>query len=190
MYRKLDDRQTDAMQLLGDFPQLLQTEESRLMFQPFGSNVDDRLFDEAALKRDKVVLDKLLSISIHNESKIAKWINILIESNQEESLSSNPAEFDFVLRSKKVKKQERIKLFTSSESKAEIGYSESPVGKHALLLKTTEGFIPLTPSTLAEIYAGDEGTLPPPDTLDVATEVFMSEYGAIPYGKRNPIFVR
>ena len=185
MYRKLDDRQTDAMQLLGDFPQLLQTEESRLMFQPFGSNVDDRLFDEAALKRDKVVLDKLLSISIHNESKIAKWINILIESNQEESLSSNPAEFDFVLRSKKVKKQ-GIKIFTSSESKAEIGYSESPVGKHALLLKTTEGFIPLTPSTLAEIYAGDEGTLPPPDTLDVATEIFMSEYGAIPYGKRNP----
>ena len=184
MYRKLDDRQTDAIRLLGDFPQLLQTEESRLMYQPFGSNVDERVYDEAALERDKVALDKLLSISKHHESKIAKWIDILVESNQEETHSSNPAEIDFVLRSKAAIKQ-GIKIFTSPISEIELGFSEFQGGKHALLLKLSSGYIPLTPSTLSVIYSDNE-ELPKPTDLVVATENFMAEYGAIPYNQRTP----
>ena len=184
MYRKLDDRQTDAIRLLGDFPQLLQTEESRLLFQPFGSNVDERVYDEAALERDKVALDKLLSISKQHNSIIAKWIDILIESNQKEKCSSNPAEIDFVLRSEATIKQ-GTKIFTSPLSDIELGYSESNGEKHSLLLKLTSGFIPLTPSTLAAIYSDNE-ELPKPTDLAAATENFMAEYGAFPYDQRTP----
>jgi SNF2 family DNA or RNA helicase len=181
MYRRLDDRQTDAIRMLGEFPHLLQTEESRHLYQPFGCVIEDRVLDEQAEIRYDVFMKRLLQ-----HSEIGNWVDILIEQFPELSLSANPAVTEFAMRNSEI-------LDCMIEGlQGRLGFAVAEDGcKHALLLQMEEEkdwdkFVALTPTLLLQLNS-DPNTkmLEKAVTIEAAVDAYARGFGTSALGKRT-----
>jgi len=181
MYRVLDDRQTEAIRLLGEFPELLSTEESRHMYQVFGVPITERVDPEQAQTREEVSLARLLKESEHHDSHLSIWVRTIIEQHSELNLSENPASKDFAMRNEKILNS---KINSHSDIEGEMGYAICERGtRHALLAKSEKGFLPITPSIMMDSHEEVETEW---YTLDEAIEIFANEFSSIPPHQRSP----
>jgi superfamily II DNA or RNA helicase len=181
MYRVLDGRQTEAIRYLGEHPEMLSTEESRHMYQVFGVPIRERVDAEQSQTREDVMLERLLRESEHQDSHLSFWIRSIIEQNPELNLDVNPASKSFVMRNEVILKS-NLKL--SSSVRGELGYAVSEEGvRHALLVKSEQGFIPLTPSVLLN---SNEETQIEWYALEDAVEMYENEFASIPLHLRSP----
>ena len=181
MYRVLDDRQTEAIRLLGEFPELLSTEESRHMYQVFGVPITERVDPEQAQTREEVSLARLLKESEHHDSHLSMWVRTIIEQHSELNLSENPASKDFAMRNEVILES---KINPHSDIEGEMGYAICERGtRHALLAKSEKGFLPLTPSIMMN---SNEEVETEWYTLDEAVEIFANEFSSILPHRRSP----
>ena len=184
MYRVLDGRQTEAIRLLGEHPELLATEDSREMYQVFGVPIREREDAEQAQIRKEVMLEPLLRASKHQESHISSWIKSIMEQNPMLNLDDNPASKSFAMRNDVILKS-NLKL--GSNFSGELGYAVSDDGvRHGLLVKSDEGFLPLTPLTL--LNSKEENVLQWSGIED-AVEIYSREFAAIQAHNRSPGFM-
>ena len=180
MYRVLDGRQTEAIRLLGEHPELLSTEESREMYQVFGVPIRKRVDVEQSKTREDVMLERLLKASEHQDSYLSSWIRSIIEQNPELNLDNNPASKSFAMRNDVILKS-NLKL--NSNICGELGYAVCEEGvRHALLVRSEEGFVPLSPSNLLNVSEKNEIQW---SEIQEAVGIYADEFASIPLEKRN-----
>ena len=181
MYRVLDGRQTDAIRYLGEHPELFSTEESREMYQVFGVPIRKRVDARQSEIRSNVTLEPLLRAYEHQESYLSLWIKSIIDQNPLLILDDKPASKFFAMRNSIILNS-NLKLH--SGIKGELGYAICENGvRHALLVKSESGFIPLTPSVL--LISDDENELIG-YTLGEAVEIYSHEFSTIQPHQRSP----
>ena len=181
MYRVLDNRQTDAIRLLGEFPEIFSTEESRHMYQVFGVPITARVDQEQAQIREDVSLSRLLNESKHHDSHLSLWIQSVIDQHPELNLSENPAAKDFAMRHEEIL---RSNMNLHPNIGGELGYAVCERGtRHALLAKSEQGFLPLTPSV---IMNSNEEVEIEWYGLGEAVGIYNSEFASIPLHSRSP----
>ena len=181
MYRVLDDRQTDCIRLLGESPEILATEETRHLYQVFGNQITKRLDSEQSDKREGVMLARLLEGSKHLDLMLMPWLKNIINQNLELGLSLNPASKSFVMRNEDVLAS---KLNLNTNFNGEIGYAVCKKDvRHALLMKTEQGFLPLTPSVILDLDNQNEVNL---YQLEEAVEIYTNHFSATPEHRRTP----
>jgi len=181
MYRVLDGRQTEAIRYLGEHPELLSTEESREMYQVFGVPIRERVDAQQSQTRGDVMLERLLKEYEHQDSHISLWIRSIIEQNPELDLDDNPASKSFAMRNDIILKSN---LKFHSNVSGELGYAVCEEGvRHGLLVKTEEGFIPMTPSTLLNSDEEDEVKK---YAIEEAVEIYSREFAALQAHNRSP----
>ena len=181
MYRVLDDRQTEAIRLLGEFPELLSTEESRHMYQVFGVPIRERVDPDQAQTREDVSLARLLKESEHQDSHLSLWIQSIIDRYSELNLSENPTAKAFAMRHEEIL---RSNMNLHPNIGGELGYAVCERGtRHALLAKSEQGFLPLTPSV---IMNSNEEVEIEWYGLGEAVGIYNSEFASIPLHSRSP----
>jgi len=181
MYRVLDDRQTEAIRLLGEFPELLSTEDSRHMYQVFGASINKRVDSVQSQTREDVMFKRLLKVSKHQDLHLSLWVKSLIEKNPELNLSENPTAKAFAMRDEVIL-QSNLELH--SDISGELGYAVCEQGvRHALLVKSENGFVPLTPSI---IMNSNEGNQIEWYGLEESVDIYTDEFAAISVNKRSP----
>ena len=181
MYRVLDDRQTEAIRLLGEFPELLSTEESRHMYQVFGVPIRERVDPDQAQTREDVSLARLLKESEHQDSHLSLWIQSIIDQHPGLNLSENPTAKTFVMRHEEIL---RSNMNLHPDIADELGYAVCERGvRRALLVKSEQGFLPLTPSV---IMNSNEEVEIEWYALDEAVEIYDNEFASIPHHLRSP----
>ena len=191
MYRVLDDRQTEAIRYLGEFPQLLSTEESRHQFQVFGVPIEDRVDKVQAETREGVVMQRLLRERENLDSNLNAWMKALIEKHPDTETSENPADHYFAMRNNTILKSD---TGLSSITDAVLGFAVSDDGvKHALLLSCEAGFISVTPSLLWRIISDSEIFLTNYEDstgeyldIDEAVQAYIQEFSSISSHLRSP----
>ena len=181
MYRVLDNRQTEAIRYLGEHPEMLQTPESREMYQVFGVPIRERVDARQSEIRGSVTLEPLLRACEHQESYLSLWVKSIIDQNPQLNLDGNPASKLFAMRNNTILNS-NLKLHSGING--EIGYAICENGvRHALLVKLKASFIPLTPSIL--LIPEHESELMS-YTLEEAVEIYSHEFSAIQSHQRSP----
>jgi hypothetical protein len=180
----LDGRQTDAIRYLGEQPELFSTAESREMYQVFGVPIRERVDYNQSRTRQEVSSERLIEeVEKHNLTLLA-WVRKLIETNPELDIDDHPASNRFVVRNEQILSSN---LETPLEIQGELGYAICGEKiRHALLVKSDEGYIPITPSNL--LIEEQEKPIQW-RTLEEAVELYAKEFSYIlPHQRSTGLF--